>query len=398
MRKAIGKKKPELMPKLRKDFIDGCNKVGLVSEEKANELFDLFEASERYLFNKSHAALYSRTTYLTAYFKAHFQRVYFTSYLYYAKDKQKPREEIFNLVQNARVMDIDVVPPDFRLMNPDFTLDNKKIHFGLIDIKGVGESVIKQVVAEADKTEKEINKKVGEWDWLDFLLFFTPYNKSTAIKALICTGALDYFRVARSRMYYEYERFEELKDRETEFLQKKHVDNPSLSFTELLSCLINVPTGRKHGGCSSSRRLESVKGILESLKNPPFLLEDSIPWLAGVEEEMMGISLTCTIVEDCDISAANCDCRQFIKGYNKPGPILIACKIDRLKDITTKNKKRMAFLTVSDITGSIDSIVVFPDQWSQFGELCREGNTIMLCGKRGDKDKSSFVVDKIWQL
>jgi hypothetical protein len=52
MRKAIGKKKPELMPKLRKDFINGCNKVGLVDEKKANELFDLFEASERYLFNK----------------------------------------------------------------------------------------------------------------------------------------------------------------------------------------------------------------------------------------------------------------------------------------------------------------------------------------------------------
>lgn len=397
-RKIVGKKQADKMPQLRKDFLSGCEKVGLVNNEKASQIFDIIEASERYQFCAAHSCAYAHTTYMTAYFKAHFPRAFFTSYLYYAKDKQKPREEIFDLVQNARIMDIDVLPPDFRLLNKDFTLHNKQIYFGLVDIKGIGESVIKQLEKEIVETEKEIGRKAGEWSWLDFLLFFAPHIKSPAVKGLICTGALSYFKTDRTRMYFEYERLGDLVDREIEFLQKKHIEEPSLTFTELLSCLISTPTGRKFGGCSSAKRLESVKGILEMLKNPPFVLEDSIIWLSGVEEELMGISLTCTQVDACNIEAANCTCRDFIKGYNRPGPILLACKIDRVKDITTKNKQRMAFLSVSDISGNIDSIVVFPNLFAEQGELCKEGNTIMLQGKRGDKDKNSFVVDKIWQL
>jgi DNA polymerase III alpha subunit len=232
--------------------------------------------------SNSHACLYSRITYSTAYFKCHVPRAFFTSCLYHSKDKQKTREEIFDLVQNARIMDIDVLPPDFRLLNKDFTLHNKQIYFGLVDIKGIGESVIKQLNTEIGETEKEIGRKASEWSWLDFLLFFAPHVKSPAVKGLICTGALDYFKVARTRMYFEYERMGDLVDREVEFLQKKHVEEPSLTFTDILSCLIETPTGRKNGGCSSARRLESVKSILEVLKNPPFSLDDSIVWLAGV--------------------------------------------------------------------------------------------------------------------
>ena len=398
LRKSIGKKLADLMAKLKTKFIDGCERVGFIDKESAGVLFSNIEASQRYSFNLSHSISYALTAYMTAYFKAHFPRAFFTSYLYYAKDKQKPREEIFDLVQNARIMDIDVYPPDFRLLNADFILHEKNIYFGFVDIKGIGDSVIKQLNKEVVETEKEIGRPVKDWNWLDFLLFFAPHVKSPAIKGLICAGALDYFKIARTRMYFEYEKMGDLVEREMDCLRAKHIEHPSLTLNELLSCLINTPTGRKGGGCSSGRRLESVKSILEVINNPPFALEDSIVWLAGVEEEMMGISLTCTEVDDCDIEAANCTCRDFIKGYKKPGPILIACKINRVKDITTKNKKRMGFLSVGDITGSIDSVVLFPNVWVEYGDLCREGNTIMIQGKRSDKEKDNFMVDKVWQL
>lgn len=344
----------------------------------------------------SHAIEYALLSYTTAYIKCHFIKAFLTSSLKHAIDKQKPFEEICDLVGDARNNSIDVNPPDIRNLNDDFALINSEIYFGLGDIRGIGESVLRQLKEAVGEAEKKVGGRVN-WQWLDFLFYVSPFINSTTTKALICSGALDFCHVARSTMYFEYEQFAELKDREQTFLINSYEKDREDTLIGLIGKLVEVPSGRK-GGCSNIKRLEAVKGTLNLLKNPPFSINDSIEWLAGVEEELMGISLSCTKVDACDISMANCDCRSFINGYSRPGPVLIALKIDRMKEITTKNKQRMCFLNGSDITGSIDSIVVFPKVFEQYKTIIGEGKVLMLSGKRDEKNKSNLIVDRVWQL
>ena len=83
---------------------------GIVNEEEASEIFSWIEASQRYSFNKSHSYAYATNAYLTAYAKAHFPHEFFTSYLKHAIGKPDTFEEINELVNNARLMNIHVQP------------------------------------------------------------------------------------------------------------------------------------------------------------------------------------------------------------------------------------------------------------------------------------------------
>jgi DNA polymerase-3 subunit alpha len=127
-------------------------------------------------------------------------------------------------------------------------------------------------------------------------------------------------------------------------------------------------------------------------------LEDSAEWIAGCEESLLGISLTCSIVDECDKSSANCECLDVINGYKgSNGIVLLACKINTIREIMTKKNDKMAFLTVEDNTSILDSVVCFPEKWAKFQNLCTENNTIMISGSIG-KQKNSLIVEKIWQL
>jgi DNA polymerase-3 subunit alpha len=168
MRKAIGKKKADEMAKLKSKFIDGCKEVGKVNETEAIEIFGWIEKSQRYSFNASHSLSYALNCYLSAYAKSHFPRVFFTSYLDFAKEKIKPKEEINSLINNARYMNIEVNGPDIRKLNNHFLLQDKQIWFGLGQIKGIGESSIKKLL------ESSIGIPLDTINWDKFLFKLAP--------------------------------------------------------------------------------------------------------------------------------------------------------------------------------------------------------------------------------
>jgi DNA polymerase-3 subunit alpha len=145
LRKAIGKKKPEEMGKVKSKFIDGCKNKKIVSETEADQIFGWIEKSQRYSFNKSHAVSYAINAYLSAFTKAHFPLAFFLSYLRLAKDKIKPQEEILELIINAKTMGIEVYKPNLCIKNKEFVVHEKKIYFGLTNIKNVGESVFEKL-------------------------------------------------------------------------------------------------------------------------------------------------------------------------------------------------------------------------------------------------------------
>ena len=396
-RKAIGKKRPEIMAKVKKDFIEGCKIQKIVNEEEAEEIFGWIEKSQRYSFNKAHAIAYGMNCYLSAYTKSHFELNFFEAYLKWAKEKPKPHEEVRELVQNARRMGIEILPPDFRHLNKECCIVDKKIYFGLEDIKDVGNAILENLDEIIKNVEKKINKNISDWTWTDFLINVSGKIRSDALKSMIACGALDYFNVDRTKMLYEYNLHRNINARESKWLSENTCNISTLE--QLFTVMVQHPSGRK-GPCSNINRKEKIEGYLSSLKNPPYSLEDDNIWKAGIEETVLGIALTCSVIDGKDTSKANCTCSQYNNGYISEA-LIIAGKIDRIFETLTKKGTNagqpMGWLTISDHTDTINSVAVFADIYTKLKNLLIENNTVIITGKRG-RDGEIFIAQKIEQI
>ena len=401
LRKAIGKKKTGMMAQVKKSFIKKAESKALVTKEQAEEIFSWIEKSQRYSFNKSHAVSYAINAYLSAYAKSHFDKEFFTSYLYYSKEKQKPHEEINELVNNARLMNIDVYPPDVRKLNSNFKLIDDKIYFGISDIKGVGSAVIKKIKQAAEDVSAALSRKQDDWSWLECLLFFCTKINSTAAKAIISVGAMSFIDSNRTRMLYEYDTVSNFTNKELEWAKNfllENKDERDMSVMDMLNLMLEQPVGRA-GAIANKKRFEVFKSIALSLQNPPYELEDMPEWIANKEEFLLGIPVTCTKIDACDTSSANATCRD-IANKNATEVPLVAVQLNSIRQIQVKNGpsrgEEMAFIGVSDSTCSLDC-VIFPESWRAYKDLFTEGNTLMINGLL-DKRKDSFIIQKAWQI
>ncbi len=147
LRKAIGKKKPEILAQQRSVFIERAVKQG-VSEDVATKVFDLIEYFAGYGFNKSHAVCYATIAFRTAYLKAHYPKEYFTALLNgYIGNENKTKELIFEIRRNG----IEVLPPDINKSDIYFKTEGNAIRFGMLAIKGSGEKVLTEIIKEREK-------------------------------------------------------------------------------------------------------------------------------------------------------------------------------------------------------------------------------------------------------
>jgi DNA polymerase-3 subunit alpha len=383
LRKAIGKKKPEEMAKIKTRFLEGTQKVGIVNNDQAEEIFGWIEKSQRYSFNKSHSVSYAVNGYLSAYAKAHFPKVFFASYLRFAKDKIDPKQEIKELIKNANEMDITVKIPDLRLMNEFFEIYDNNIVFGLTDIKGVGKSVFDKIKMLC------VNIDMDKISWPCMLLnIFTKIN-STAAKALISCGSVDFFKKNRTEMLYDFENISQLTNKEIEKSIQILSDQPHLDIVSLLRNLISEPR-------INSKRKLAISSIIDSLLNPAFSLIDKIEWLSDSEDILLGSSITCSKLDTYDISMANTNCKEF-KNTLLNKNIILAGEIACINVIKTKKGKNpgleMAFLSIEDQYGMIDSVVVFPEQYQKYKHQLFLSNILIFIGNK-NKSGDSLVVEK----
>ena len=392
LRKAIGKKKPEEMARLKIRFIKGSKKLGIVDDSEAEELFGWIEKSQRYSFNKSHAVSYAFNAYLSAYAKAHFPKIFFASYLKYAKDKIDPQKEIKELVANALESDILIKTPDLRLMNKSFIIHEGSIYFGLTNIKGFGDSVYEKLHTIISTID------ISSLSFLEIILHILLSINSTAAKALIESGALSFTGLSRKYMLHCYNIFSKLSDREINWAKTNLELSNFNKIDEFWQFVFSMPSG-KHGFFATSKRMQSLTEEYGIFTNPPFSLEDSIEWLADAEHRLLGISITCSRVDGCDTLSANTTCKELKTTLNKK--ILIACEIDDINIVKTKKGKNpgqsMCFIKVSDSTGYNDGVVCFPEQYNEFESLLMVSNTVLIEGSKG-KSQDSLIVKKIWQL
>lgn len=146
LRRAMGKKKPEIIAGLRQQFVQGAALQG-VEEAVAGKVFDLMEYFAGYGFNKSHSAAYALLAYQTAYLKAHYP-VEFMAALLSSVMESKDRVPFY--IEECHQMKIEILPPDVNESREDFLVSGNKIRFGLAAIKQVGSQAIEAIIKERE--------------------------------------------------------------------------------------------------------------------------------------------------------------------------------------------------------------------------------------------------------
>jgi DNA polymerase-3 subunit alpha len=387
LRKAIGKKKPEEMAKLRTVFINGCKNKNIVNEDEAEEIFGWIEKSQRYSFNKSHAVSYAINGYLSAYAKAHFPQIFFVSYLRFAKDKIDPHQEIKELIHNANSMNIDVLLPRFKFMNKEFEIINDQIYFGITNIKGVGESVYESInKLRLDLANKNITGIIPI-----FCRVLANVN-SAAAKAIISVGAFDEYSIPRTELLFYLDMLNKLTKKELEQISLLNIDIASIKFRDVFISLLSK-------GKVTKKRQIVIQEFINSIDRPPYSLKDNMHWIAETEAALLGIPLTCTKTDSYmqNYESNLITCKEF-QNVDSGKKIAIMGEISRLSTIKTKQGKNkganMSFLEIFDSSGILDSVVVFPEQYMQFKDILKENEVLVFIGTKSKKSGSGLIVEK----
>lgn len=196
LRKAIGKKKMDMIAKLKDKFVEGCAKND-VAPHVAEELWEWMEKAGGYSFNKSHSACYSFLAFQTAYLKAHYPEAYMAALM---SSVMNTKDRVPQYVAEARAMGMEVLPPDVNESGRRFTVVNGTIRFGLSAIKGVGDSCVEAIIAAREKG--------GPFrDIYDLCDRVDPrcYNKRV-IESLVKCGAFDSWGHSRAAMLEVHEK------------------------------------------------------------------------------------------------------------------------------------------------------------------------------------------------
>tara|TARA_R110002110_G_scaffold413924_1_gene642395 strand:- start:152 stop:1708 length:1557 start_codon:yes stop_codon:yes gene_type:complete len=392
LRKAIGKKKADLMNKIKKRFIKGAKKQGIVSKEVAEEIFSWIEKSSRYAFNKSHSVSYAICAYWSAYCKAHHPVEFYCKYIQFSGGKPDPQQEVRELVTDAKSNEIHVNPPSLSKLNLTTDIIDGAIHFGLLEVKQIGDKQINKLKEELPPIEEFLGKKIDEWSWYEFLVAFSSKVYSTFVNAIISVGVLSGKGESRSKMLYEFDTWQKLTDKEKEWC----INNYS-KYGNLLDLLRGAqPTRKQGGGTHNVKRSGILCDLIQQLENPCYSLDDDPEWVIREEENYLGVPITYSRVDSSDTSRANATCKDIING--RGGKVKLGVTVNTVRKYITKKGDEMAFLSVEDSTGSIDNITIFHDQWSEYKNILYENNNVLIIGKKEDAKKDGIIVEKVLEI
>lgn len=392
LRKAIGKKKAGLMEEVKTAFLSGTKKKGLISTEIAEEIFSWIEKSNRYAFNKSHAVSYAINAYWSAYCKFYKTIPFYVSYLNHSDRKPDSQKEMKELIIDAKFSDIEVYPPRLKHLYTNFTHKGDKIYFGINHIKNVGRKEcekIEEISSQAD---------ISTYGWMDVLtkIIYKGRLNKRAVIALISVGAFIGENNTRDReeMLYEFDSWKDLTAREQEHIV--NMDNYDKD-TTLSDCIEEMINNMK----INSRRLTTVVDIKQILDNPPHELKDNIPLIAQNEEKYMSCSLTCNKTDGFDMNFSSSLCKDIAKG-SITGKVKLVVQVNTVRPYKTKRGKNpgrlMAFLSIEDGTGSLDSVTIFPEAYEKYKDLLIERNTVLIDGEISKKERTSVIVNKVSQI
>ncbi len=190
LRRAMGKKKPEVMKKYEEKFVSGA-KENKIDKKVAEHVFHLIEFFAGYGFNKSHSTAYALITFQTAYLKANYPTEFMAAVM---SCEMNNTDKVVEYLEECRKMEIDVSPPSINHSDVEFSVEDRRIWYGLAAIKGVGGKVVDTIISDREASGEfssvfDLCRRVDSKQGL---------NKST-IETLVSSGALDCFGRTRAQ-------------------------------------------------------------------------------------------------------------------------------------------------------------------------------------------------------
>lgn len=347
IRKAMGKKIPEVMKKERQNFIEGAKKKGY-SEEEAGNIFALIEPFAGYAFNKAHSVSYARIAYETAYLKANYPVEYMVAFLNTYFDKT---ERLVSAIAECRRMGIQVLRPDINFSYANFAIeslaDSRSIRFGLASIKNVGASAIEPII--------KARLQGGEFKSIeDFCrrVDLRLVNKKV-MESLIKSGAFDSL-AQRGSLLSAVDRIISLSQRE-----QRQKETGQSSMFDMLGTNISVPLpalNLEQYDVTLREKLECEKELLGV-----YFSEHPLSALASKLAEQT-TNLCGEITHD-------------MAGER----VIIGGIVTSIRHVTTKNNRPFVIANLEDISGSVE-VTAWPEVFNQTQELWTEGNILLIDG------------------
>ncbi|RKD33408.1 DNA polymerase III subunit alpha [Thermohalobacter berrensis] len=390
VRRAMGKKKMDVMEKERRHFIYGKkNESGEieisgairngVDEEIANKIYDQMIDFAKYAFNKSHSAAYAVLAYQTAWLKYYYPVEFFAALI---SSVMGNSNSVSLYIQECKRLRIKILPPDINESYRDFTVSDGKIRFGLAAVKNVGDSAIDAIVKEREENGKFIS-------FTEFCqrVDIKHLNKRT-VESLIKCGAFDSLGVYRSQLLAIYEKL----------LDGIHQDK--------------------------KRNIDGQFSLFDSLdiSNGPNMIEDDLPdikefperTLLAMEKEMLGVYISghplssysselkrISTVNSSEINeiSENVEEKNHASTLKDGSRVIMGGIIVEKKNKITKNNNMMAFATFEDLYGTVD-LIIFPATYDKYSKYIEEDNIVVVEGRLSisEEENPKIICEKITPL
>lgn len=385
VRRAMSKKKKEVMDAERQNFIygkldekgnvliPGAIRKG-VSEKAASQIFDEMMDFASYAFNKSHAAAYAYVGYQTAWLKYYYPVEFMAALL---NSFMGSLGKVSQYVMECRRMGIKVLPPDINESESSFSVKNGKIRFGLLAVKNVGANVVRNIIEER-------NTNGPFKSFVDFCerMEGKELNKRT-VESLIKCGAFDCFGIYRSRLMANYEAI---------------LDRAAQKRKSLISGQMSL--------------FDAIPGQDDTAEIQwPQMTEYDPRLLLAMEKDMLGLYISGHPLDEyADIIKSLVTVYSYDFELNEQGTanesrladeqfVRIAGIVTDIKTISTKSNRIMAFVNVEDLYGQME-VIVFPNIFEQYANLLADDSQIIVEGRISIKEEEQpkIIADRIMAL
>jgi len=354
LRKAMGKKIPEIMADHRQRFVKGA-KDNDIPGERAKTLFDLIEKFGGYGFNKSHSAAYALIAYQTAFLKAHYPVEFMASLL---TSEMHSTDGVVKFIAECRNHSIPILPPDINASDIEFTVDGSQIRFGLVAVKNVGETAIESITA--CRAQQRFDSLFDFCERVDL----KKVNKRV-VESLIKCGAFDSTGAKRSQM------------------------------------MAALESALEYGQRVQRERNDPQMGLFDVGETQPSINAPALPEIGEwdekqfltFEKESLGFYLTghpLTRYEDLLEKFTNANAIS-IKESSDGAVIRIGGMVQSSKTIKTKRGDLMAFVTIEDMHGAVEAIV-FARVFADVRDLLVEDKALLIQGQVQKDEKSVKIL------
>ena len=359
LRKAMGKKKLDVMRQLQEDWNNGAVENGY-SLEIAKTIWNDAEKFAKYAFNKSHSAAYSILVMRTAYLKAHYPNEFMAAVL---SSYMGNTDRLIRYIASCNHNGTPVLPPDINSSNAEFTPVDNGIRFGLVGVRGVGKNVADEIIAE-----REAN---GPYTSLhDFVnrLDAKCYNRKT-LEALIKGGAFDSTGYTRKQLMYFVDETPLL---ESASKRQKDRDRGQVSMFDMFAD-------------------DPDSGFEEDVPEP-----DGVEWpkrqLLAYEKEIMKIYVSDHPLRPYENAISHMTKWQIGDLADREKEIKSAVFVGMISNVVVKLTKRgtkMATFTLEDTTGSIEAISF---KYDDFADAIQEDAIVKVKGKFEHNDRGNQIM------